>query len=259
MLTFSAYYYAFQKDNEVIQGGKRIALFITLLLHVSYLIVRTMEFNHPPITNKFEIFTVLAFSIAFSYFILELLTDIRNTGAFILIFSLLFQIISSLFIEDLIEVKEILRSRLLGLHVVSALLGYSGFTLSAVYGALFILLYKKIKLNKFDRIFEKMPSLERLEKLSFYSVNIGFALLTVSIIIGVVWLPIAFENYSYTDPKLIIVGIVWLLYLSGIILKVVRHWYGKKVVYFSLIGFVLAMLAMVISSLIPSSFHTFTN
>ena len=138
--TFLVYLYDFIQDKKTFSDAKRVFLFITLILHIFYLLVRTIEFDHPPITNKFEIFTVLAFSIAFSYFLLELLTDVRGTGLFIILFSFLFQLPSSLFIQDLTEVAEVLRSRLLGLHVISSLLGYSGLTLSAVYGLLYLML-----------------------------------------------------------------------------------------------------------------------
>ena len=97
-----------------------------------YLLLRTIEFDHPPITNIFEIFTILAFSISFSYFILELVTHISGTGPFIIIISIIFQLISSAFIPDVYQVKEVLRSHLLGAHVFSALLGYSAITISAV-------------------------------------------------------------------------------------------------------------------------------
>ena len=142
-----------------------------------YLLSRTVIFNHPPITNVFEIFTILAFSVSFSYFILELVTDIRGTGPFIIIISIIFQMISSLFIKESPIVKDILRSNLLGVHVLSALVGYSGITVSAVYGFLYLTLYKDIKLNKFGLIFNRFPNLEVLEKLSYYSAVIGFILL----------------------------------------------------------------------------------
>jgi len=163
---FGIYLYDFIKDDSKVYNAKRVFLFVTLFVHVLYLLFRTIEFNHPPITNKFEIFTVLAFSLAFAYFLLELLTDVRGTGAFIILFSLVFQLISSIFIQDLMEVKEVLRNRLLGVHVMSALLGYSGFTIAAVHGVLFFLLYKDIKLNKYGLIFKRLPSLELLEKLN---------------------------------------------------------------------------------------------
>lgn len=257
LITFGVYIYDFVKDKKIFYNSKRIFLFITILAHLFYLLARTIVFNHPPITNKFEIFTVLAFSITVSYFLLELLTDIRGTGLFIIFFSLVFQIISSIFIQDLWEVKEVLRNQLLGLHVFSALLGYSGITISAVYGLLFIMLYKDIKLNKFGIIFNRLPSLETLEKLSFQAVVIGFILLTIAIIIGGIWLPQAFDNFSYFDPKLISSGIIWIIYGVGISSKLIANWYGKKVVILSLIGFVLTLLSMLLTSLLQNSFHYF--
>ncbi|MGE5498624.1 MAG: inner membrane protein YpjD [Syntrophothermus sp.] len=230
---------------------------MTLLLHSIYLLIRTVEFNHPPITNVFEIFTVLAFSISCSYFILELLTDIRGTGLFIIVFSIIFQLISSLFIQDLLEVKEVLRNRMLGLHVMSALLGYSGITISAVYSVLFWVLYKEIKLNRFGLIFERLPSLEKLEQLSYYSIVIGFVLLSVAIIIGVIWLPAAFPNFSYLDPKLIVTGAIWLVYGLGILSKILGGWQGKKVVIFSVAGFFLSMFSILLTNFLAKSFHSF--
>ncbi|MFZ1289959.1 MAG: cytochrome c biogenesis protein CcsA [Melioribacteraceae bacterium] len=255
--TFCIYLYDFIKDESKVHNAKRIFLFITLSLHILYLILRTIEFNHPPITNKFEIFTVLAFCLGFSYFLLELLTDIRGTGSFIIFFSLIFQLISTIFISDLIEVKEVLRNKLLGIHVVSALGGYSGFTIAAVYGMLFFMLYKDIKFNRYGLIFKRLPSLEILEKLNFYSVVIGFILLTISMLIGFIWLPIAFPDISYLDPKLISVSIVWLVFGIGILTKLIAKWYGKKVILFSLIGFVIAILSLLVSSVFAESFHSF--
>jgi ABC-type uncharacterized transport system permease subunit len=236
---------------------KRLFLFITLLTHLIYLLLRTAAFDHPPITNVFEIFTVLAFSVAFSYFILELATDIRGTGLFIIIISIIFQTISSLFIEDLLEVKDVLRSHLLGSHVFTALLGYAGFTISAVYGFLYLILYKDIKLNRFGLIFNRLPSLEVLERLSYISAIIGFTLLTVAMVIGVIWLPKAFPDFSYLDPKLISSFIVWLLYGIGILSKTFGKWRGKKVVVLSIIGFVMAIMSTMISNFLTTSFHSF--
>lgn len=255
--TTAAYIYDFYKEKKSLNNAKRIALFITLLFHLVYLFARMIEFDHPPITNKFEIFSILAFSIAFSYFVLELLTDIRGTGSFIIFFSLVFQVVSSISIENNYIVPEILRNRLLGLHVISALLGYSGITISAVYGLLFLLLYKNLRSNRFGIIFNRLPSLEILEKLSFHSVVIGFVLLSAAIAIGIIWLPSAFPNFSYTDPKLITTAFVWFVYFVGIVSKFASKWYGKKIIVFSLIGFTLTMLSLILTSSFPNTFHAF--
>ena len=254
---FGIYAYDFYNEKKIVSNSKRLVLFITLLFHTFYLVSRTIEYNHTPITNKFEIFSIIAFSIGFSYFVLELLTDIRGTGAFIILFSLVFQVISSIFIEHTYIVPEVLRNRLLGLHVINALLGYSGITISAVYGLLYILLYKNLKSNKFGLIFDRLPSLEILEKLSFFSMVIGFVLLTFAIIIGMIWLPSAFPKFSYFDPKLIGTLFVWFVYGAGIISKLFGSLYGKKVILFSLIGFAVAILSLIITNTLATTFHSF--
>src|SRR3989339_5305 len=254
---FAAYLYDFFNEKKFVNNSKRIILFVTLLLHLFYLISRTIELDHPPITSKFEIFSLIAFSISFSYFILELLTDIRGTGAFIILFSLVFQFFSSINIEHTYIVPEVLRNRLLGLHVINAMLGYSGITISAVYGLLFMILYKNIKSNKFGLVFDRLPSLEILEKLSFYSMVIGFVLLTFAIVIGIIWLPAAFPKFSYSDPKLVGTFLVWIAYGVGIAMKLFGNLYGKKVILFSLIGFLFAIMSLIITNSLAKTFHSF--
>jgi len=257
ILTFGIYYYDFMKGEKKFTHSKRLFLFLTLLIHFLYLLLRMIQFDHPPISNVFEIFTVLAFSIGFSYFILELATDIRGTGPFIIIISIIFQVLSSIFIRDTIEVKEVLRNNLLGIHVFSALIGYAGITISAVYGLLYLILYKEIKLNKFGLIFNRLPSLEVLETLSFYSAVIGFILLTIASTIGIIWLPQAFPDFSYADPKLIGTFLVWILYGIGISKKVFGKWHGKKVVLLSIVGFVIAITSTMLTNFLSQSFHSF--
>jgi ABC-type transport system involved in cytochrome c biogenesis permease subunit len=257
ILTFSVYLFDFIKGVKQLTNSKRIFLFVTLLIHIFYLLTWTIEFNHPPITNVFEIFSVLAFSLSCSYFLLELFTDVRGTGLFIIILSFLFQIISSIFIQDSPEVKEVLRNRLLGLHVISALLGYSGITISAVYGLLYWILYKRIKLNKFGLIFNRLPSLEILEDLSYYSAVIGFILLTIAIIIGIIWLPSAFPNFTYLDPKLVGTGLIWIIYGAGITSRFLGKLQGKKVIVFSIIGFIIAISSTIFTNFLAKSFHSF--
>ena len=257
IITFTIYSYDFTKGGKKFVNSKRLFLFLTLLAHAFYLILRTIYFDHPPITNVFEIFTVLAFSISFAYFILELVTDIRGTGPFIIIISILFQVISTLFIPDVTVVKEVLRNHLLGFHVFSALVGYAGISISAVYGILYLILYKEIKLNKFGLIFNRLPNLETLETLSFYSAVIGFVFLTIAITIGIIWLPKAFPHFSYADPKLIGTATVWILYGVGILSKVFGKWKEKKVILLSIIGFILAILSTTITNFLSKSFHSF--
>lgn len=256
-ITFIIYLYDFQREDKNLSNSKRLFLFITLCTHLLYIFLRTIEFDHPPITNVFEIFTLLAFSVSFAYFVLELVTDIRGTGMFIIIISIAFQTVSSIFIKDLFFVREELRNNLLGTHVFSALLGYAGITISAVYGFLFLMLYNQLKQNKFGLLFDRLPNLEILEKLCFYSAVIGFVLLTIAIIIGVIWLPQSNLNFSYTDPKLLGTLLIWIIYGLGILRKIYGNLRGRKLVIVSIVGFILTISSTILSNFLAKSFHSF--
>ncbi|MCK9282034.1 MAG: cytochrome c biogenesis protein, partial [Melioribacteraceae bacterium] len=94
-------------------------------------------------------------------------------------------------------------------------------------------------------------------RLTFNSTVIGFILLTLAIVIGGIWLPEAFPNFSYLDPKLVSTLLVWLIFGYGIFGKLFLNWYGKKIVYFSLIGFLIAMISLIITTTMKESFHSF--
>jgi ABC-type transport system involved in cytochrome c biogenesis permease subunit len=236
---------------------KTSALIAAIVCHLFYILVRTAAFDHLPVTTVFEIMTTLAFCIVIAYAYIELKTRASNTGFFILLLALVFQTASSLFIKDLLDIAPILRSRLLGFHVSSALLGYTAISLSAVYGILYLMLYHEIKSSRFGLIYNRLPNLEMLEKMSHKAEVFGFIMLTIAICVGIFWLPLAFPNISYWDPKLIGTLIIWALYAISLTAKRKLGWQGKKTMILSVIVFGFVFLSMTVINLYLSGFHSF--
>ena len=258
-ITFGSYLYDFFANKKFLHNGKRLFLFVTLLFHVIYLVERTIFLGHLPIVTQFEIFSLLAFAIGFTYFMLELLTDIRGTGVFILIFAFIFQMQATLFIQDDYSASSLLQNYPLGTHVITAILGFTAISIASAYALMYLLLYKNIKANKFSTIFKRLPNLEILEQLNFYAIIIGFVLLAIAIVIGLTWLPSAFPDFSYWDPKIISTIIVWLIYGVGIVLKSRKNIIGKRFAKFSLYGFIFSILSLLLTGTILNSFHDFVN
>lgn len=252
-----AYGKAFFSGNPTAKKVKTPLLVATLLAHLTYLLTRTAAFEHPPITSLFEILSVIAFSISLAYLLLESKTKVKGTGYFILNLSFFFQLISSLFIKDQTDVNPVLKSNLLGIHVSSALLGYAAITISAVYGFLYLMLYHKIKSNRFGVIYERLPNLEVLERMSFVSTAIAFVFLTVAIAVGLIWLPQAFPEFSYIDPKLVGTLLIWLVYGVGLAARKLAGWYGIRIVVLSILGFGFALISMTVINIFFSGFHNF--
>jgi len=255
--TVWAYAKAFFRNSPSAKKVKTTFLVITLACHFGYLVVRTAVLEHPPITNIYEILSVLGFTTALSYLLIEFITKVKSTGYFVLIISFFFQLVSTLLIHELPNVNPVLRNNLLGFHVTSALLGYSAFALSAVYAFLYIMLYHHIKSNQFGVVYDNLPDLEKLERMATVSVLSGFILLTVAIIVGVVWLPRAFQHYSYLDPKLVGTTVIWLMYGIGLLAKRSIGWQGRKIMVLSIVGFAVTILSLTVVNVFLSGFHNF--
>lgn len=256
-LVIYAYGKAFFSDAEWAQRSKRTLLIGLVLVHGAYLVARTVAFDHPPATNIFEILTLIAFTTTASYFAIETRTGQHETGYFVLLFAFFFQVVSSLFIEDLTQVKDVLRSAYFGLHVASALAGYSAITLSAVYGFLYLMLYHEMKKSQFGVIYRKLPSLENLERMSVFSIWMGFVFLAVAMLAGLVWLPQAFTDVSYADPKLIGTVIIWLIYGIALAARRSAKWKGRRMMVIAISGFIVSVFSMTAINLFLTTFHRF--
>ena len=253
----AAYGIAFFGKGGAVKRLTRPYIALLLVLHIVYLGLRTIAFDHPPITSVFEIMTLLAAAMTMAYLYIEFRTNIRNTGFFILILSLVFQTVSSLFIKDLTVIPEYLHSKVLGFHVSAALLGYTGISLAAVYGLLYLMLYHEIKSSRFGVIYSRLPDLETLESMSHRAEVFGFVTLSVAMMIGLFWLPRVFREFSYFDPKLVGTFAVWVLYAIGLTAKRTLGWQGRKTMILSLVGFAFVFLSMTVTNIYLSSFHTF--
>jgi ABC-type transport system involved in cytochrome c biogenesis permease subunit len=255
--TVWTYAKSFFRGSKTADALKSPFLGLTILIHTIYILARTIEFHHPPITSVFEIFSLIAYTVTLSYLYIEIRTKDRTTGYFILTLPFFFQLISSIFIKERQDVPYMLENNLLGVHVSSALLGITAITISAVYGFLYLMLYHDIKSSQFGVIYKRLPNLEALERMSFTSTIFGFILLTIAIIVGLIWLPASVPNFSYTDPKLFGTLAIWLIYAAGFGARTIASWHGRKVIVLSMIGFALAMFSMTVINVVFSSFHRF--
>lgn len=251
------YGFSFFGSNSFSNRIKTPFLACTVALHILYIVSRTVAFDHPPITTVFEIMTVLSASISIGYLYIEFRTRVSNTGFFILLLAFIFQVVSSIFIKDLSQIAPILRSKLLGFHVASALLGYTAISLSAVYGFLYLMLYHEIKSSRFGLVYDRLPNLETLETMSLKAEVFGFLMLTIAILVGVIWLPSAFPNFTYWDPKLIGTMAIWILYALALAAKKQFGWQGRKMMIISLVAFGFVFLSMTVINMYLSGFHSF--
>lgn len=254
----TTYFYgrAFLRDDEFAHNYKSGFLIITLLFHSISAALRTAEFRHLPFTDFYELMGMLAFTISAAYFLIESATKIKNTGFPILAICTLLVFFDSLFFQHNYGVQDVLKSELLAFHVVAALVGYSAFTLSSVYGFLYVVLYQKLRTKTFDTVYQKLPSLESLEKLAEKGIIVGFIALLFSIIIGFIWLPRAIESFSKADAQFIGAFLTLIVYGVGILIMKFAGLRGKRLAILAISGFVVMCVSVIFANTF-TGFHNF--
>jgi ABC-type uncharacterized transport system permease subunit len=255
-LAVVAYALAFFRDDRLAGRVARPLTEVALVAHAAYLGLLTARYAHVPLASPAELMTMVAFAAAAAYVYVERRSGVASTGAFLLSFSFALQTLSSAFIEPMGSFPELLRSPLFALHTVAAVLGYTGFCVSAVYGGLYLLLYWELKRSRFGLVYDRLPPLETLARMSLRAVVFGVAFLTVTIACGSLWAATEFPGFV-RDPKFALTVLVWLIYAGAVWLHYVRRWSGRRAIRISLLGFAVLVLAVLAARLVFDSFHVF--
>jgi ABC-type uncharacterized transport system permease subunit len=257
--TTALYGVSFIRGSALAGAWKSRFLLATVGLHVVAIGAHTATFGRCMVTTPFEVMSLVAFTLTATYAIVEFTTSVKGTGFFLTAFAACFELVSAVMTKlpsDHI-VSAALRNPGIGLHVTFAVFGFGGIAIGAVYGVLYLLLYRELKRGRINAFYRNLPSLEALERLCTVAVAVGFSFLTVAIGIGAFWLPRVFSAFSYTDPKLIATGLIWTIYLCVLVAKYVVRLDGRRVIALSLGGFVIALFSMTIVNAVFSGFHRF--
>jgi HemX protein len=233
-----------------------LALRAAVLLHIFYLSVRGVLEGHLPLASVYDFLSATGLSMAIVYLYVESRERIRTTGVFVLPFVFLIQIISSAYGGQAAPDPVPLRPFWFELHTLTAVLGYSAFAVSAIYGVLFLLLYRDIKANRFSFFFRRMPPLEALGQMNIRAAGSGLVLLTLAIVLGVGWIKQSGTG-SLTDPKIWFTVFVWCVFAFAVLAYHRFGWRGPRAIYMSLIGFTTLLLSRVAVDLFFHSFHSF--
>lgn len=94
-------------------------------------------------------------------------------------------------------------------HLIASLFSYTCFGIGSILSIMYLLLFKKLKTKNFDTTFQKLPPLDKLEKLLIHWAYLGCGGSVIATIFVVNWMQ---ELHTDTSPIL-----VWMLGLFPLI------------------------------------------
>lgn len=214
---------------------------IGLIPHGGAIIIRWVRVAHGPYINMYEVMSSNAWVAMFFYFVIQKrFRFLVNASAVVLpviVLAMGFGLMSSA--RD-IPLPPSLKSYWLILHIIFAKLCSASFLIS--FGSAALYLYKSAATNN-PSFSERLPSLQKLDVFVYKFNAIGFAFLTIMIVIGSIWANNAWGRYWAFDPVETWSLITWLAYGLFLHLRLNRKWTGKRSAVITVAIFGLSLLA----------------
>jgi len=137
-----------------------------------------------------------------------------------------------------------------GWHVAVAVMAYSTLTIAAFHAVLMALQEARLhtrnaKPGLLGAAIDQLPALLTMEKLLFRMISIGFVLLSLTVLSGVVFSEQVFGKALRWDHKNVFALLSWLLFAALLAGRRWRGWRGKTALRFTLAGFATLALAYV--------------
>ncbi|MCK5286506.1 MAG: c-type cytochrome biogenesis protein CcsB [Thermodesulfovibrionia bacterium] len=231
---------------------------IGFIFHTLNIIVRYIEGGHIPITNLHEASSFFSWCILVLFFILEARYRIDLLGAFIMPIVLILMLSSSVLPREINpSLNPVLKSYWFGIHTTLAFIGDAAFALAAGVGVMYLIQERNVKSKHPSALFQRLPSLQILDEINYRLISLGFPLLTLAIITGVIWANTAWGTYWRWDPKEVWSLITWIIYALVLHLRLSIGWRGKKAAGLSILGFILVIFTFFGVTLFLKGLHTF--
>ncbi|MBI3270908.1 MAG: cytochrome c biogenesis protein CcsA [Planctomycetes bacterium] len=231
-----------------------------LLAHGSFLLVLALTLHSPvPVTTRFESLIFVVSILVLASLLFDALFHLRAVTGFVLPLVTVLSAGAAGVLSLDRQAGFAAEDLYLSAHIGLTLLSYAAFTLGFIFGVMYLTLERQLKAKRMGWLFDLLPPLEVVDRLSARVVESGFALLTVGIALGLVGTHRVQDASAgwRVDPKVLLSGITWILYLVTILLRRSAGFRGRKATYLTVLGFVFVLFTYFGANLLGAGFHQF--
>lgn len=210
----------FRQDDRVCL----LILLAGLACHITSMALRGVSFARCPVSNLFEATMFVGWTVGMASLLFALVPRFSFLAvvASPVLFGLgVFGLMPSL---DQGGPEPQFWKGMSSLHASVTLLAYGALGLAALAATMYLAQQHDLKHHKLRAFSSFLPSIQRLERVTWWLLAGGFALLTVGIALGAGWLRHEKGTAFVADPKIIWSAAVWL----GYAVLLVMRWRGRQ-------------------------------
>jgi HemX protein len=212
-----------------------LAVGLGFIFQTAFLSIRGNALGRCPITNLFEVFIFLAWSIALIYMLIGPAYRLSLMGAFTAPLVFLIQTFALLAPIDVQHAIKLPANSWLEFHASVSMVAYGAFALACIAGIMYLVQERQIKTHELHSIFYHLPPLTDLFAAITRLLWWGFALYTLGLVSGF------FIGQPLPWAQVICAIGVWILYAGILQGRHLRRLAPKRVAALCIVGFSLAL------------------
>jgi HemX protein len=202
------------------QNARRIGtglLSIVWLLQASFFITRIWTDSYLPVITRYE--TTFFFSWVLVTFALVLYTLFRaevflytlsSIGFGIFLFSLTGP---SAVNADLASFTA--SGGIWPLHIALSIGAYALFTISAIFALAYLYMHRRLKAKRWSAFLQRLPNLQWMDQMSYRFALIGWASLSIALLLGCGWIAVSGHLAMLNDTKVYSSLVVFIVFIYG--------------------------------------------
>lgn len=207
--------------------------------HTVFLYLRGQALGRCPLTNLFETQVFITWAAVLFFLLIGPSYRVSFLGAFTAPLVLVICLAALLLPVDVVRAAPPSHSAWIEFHAAIAIVACGAFALAFVTGAMYLFQERQLKTRRLTSSFLLLPSIEQLDVIHFRLLIMGFAMLTVGMIGGVISYRIVGH---WTTPKIVWASSVWMLYGALVLMRGLWTLRGRKVAIASMASFILMIV-----------------
>jgi ABC-type uncharacterized transport system permease subunit len=243
------------------RAAERITFYSVLFgfaAHTGAIIFDWARDGHYPLFSPAEALSFLAWTLVVAFGLVTYKYPLRALGALLLPVVSLLVLASQLVGVDPNKIPSSVTdgnaSWLFPVHVTLLLFGYASFFVAFSASLMYLWQERELRLKKFGAVFHRLPSLTTVDDVAATAAGVGFTLLTLGLVTGVIWSRARSVKMFHNDPTEFFALLTWVVYLALLHYRV--QWRGRKAAWLGVAGFTLVLCTFA-GAVALGGFHVF--
>ena len=237
MLSTAGYImYLFLQKNFLQKSGYMLLL-AGFILHSIAIVTAFVQSGQIPAATLRDTLCLAGWAIAGVFLVIQLRYKIKVLGIYAAPSITLIMVIVSYLPREPAQAQSLFKSIWLVSHVIVIFVGEAAFALACGLGILYLLQENAIKNKRHRFFFRRLPSLDLLDSVGYICIVVGFTMLTLGLVTGLVYAKFVWGRFWSWDPKEVWAGITWLFYAALLHERLTVGWRGRRSAIMAIIGF----------------------